>query len=117
MLYVTAVTNLGSLFDVKQIEWTVPEQEMCQRQGSVGSTHSHMIKAHVTIFISTILHAVRQNLVFLDAHSEPFLPNRTFIRTFRQGRDGDVKSTCCLDEALFNCATSIVHNQQQELLP
>jgi len=76
MLYVTAATNLGSLFDVKQIEWTVPEQEMCQRhQGSVGSTHSHMIKPHVTIFISTILHAVRQNLVLLDAHSEPFLPN------------------------------------------
>jgi hypothetical protein len=67
-------------FDVKQIEWTVPEQEMCQRhQGSVGSTPSHMTKTHVIVFISTILHAVRQTLVFLDAHSEPFLPNGTFI--------------------------------------
>jgi hypothetical protein len=60
-------------FDVKQIEWMVPEQEMCQRHiGSGGLTPGHMIKTHVIVFISTILQAVHHALVFLDAHSEPF---------------------------------------------
>jgi hypothetical protein len=38
-------------FDVKQIEWTVPEQEMCQRhQGNVGLTPGQMTITHVIVF-------------------------------------------------------------------